>query len=124
MIIFFGIIFICVLMLIFSSAYICMFGLKIIFWEDDEVFRKIMNYIKIHQNKFKTKSENKFTFEIGNVKVSIIPTSYGMNYNVYYNDNNINHLLNNKQIQYICKYVNKIYLYDEKQNILQELKNY
>ena len=80
------------------------------FWEDKELFQRIMNYIKINQYKFEIKSDNKNGIELGKVKVSRSLLSCRLlNYNVYFNDKNISYLLNERQNKYICNYVYKKY---------------
>lgn len=91
------------------------------FWEDKELFQKIMNYIKINRYKFEIKSDDKIGIELGKVKVSQ-SLSYGrLGYNVYFNDKNISYLLNERQNKYICNYVYKIYMRNEKMKVLHEI---
>lgn len=99
------------------------------FWEDKELFQKIMNYIKINRYKFEIKSDDKIGIksddkigiELGKVKVSQ-SLSYGrLGYNVYFNDKNISYLLNERQNKYICNYVYKIYIRNEKMKVLHEI---
>ena len=92
------------------------------FWEDKELFQKIMNYIKINRYKFEIKSDNKNGIELGKVKVSRSLLSYRLlDYNVYFNDKNISYLLNERQNKYICNYVYKIYMRNEKMKVLHEI---
>ena len=92
------------------------------FWEDKELFQKIMNYIKINRYKFEIKSDNKNGIELGKVKVSRSLLSYRLlDYNVYFNDKNISYLLNERQNKYICNYVYKIYIRNEKMKVLHEI---
>lgn len=111
-------IFICIFL--FSFAYIFDW-FENYFWEDDEVFRKIMNYIRINQNKFEIESEGKFTIQMEKLKVSIVMSYRLLKYDVYFDNKNINYLLNDRQIRYICNYVNKIYLYSEKRKFLSSI---
>lgn len=91
------------------------------FWEDKELFQKIMNYIKINRYKFEIKSDDKIGIELGKVKVSR-SLSYGrLGYNVYFNDKNISYLLNERQNKYICNYVYKIYIRNKKMKVLHEI---
>lgn len=92
------------------------------FWEDKELFQRIMNYIKINQYKFEIKSDNKNGIELGKVKVSqSLLSCRRLGYNVYFNDKNISYLLNERQNKYICNYVYKIYRRNEKMKVLHEI---
>lgn len=92
------------------------------FWEDKELFQKIMNYIKINQYKFEIKSDNKNGIELGKLKVSqLLLSCRRLGYNVYFNDKNISYLLNERQNKYICNYVYKIYMRNEKMKVLHEI---
>lgn len=92
------------------------------FWEDKELFQKIMNYIKINQYKFEIKSDNKNGIELGKLKVSqLLLSCRRLGYNVYFNDKNISYLLNERQNKYICNYVYKIYMHNEKMKVLHEI---
>lgn len=91
------------------------------FWEDKELFQKIMNYIKINRYKFEIKSDDKIGIELGKVKVSRSLSYRRLGYNVYFNDKNISYLLNERQNKYICNYVYKIYMCNEKMKVLHEI---
>lgn len=111
-------IFICIFLFVFAYMFD---WIENYFWEDDVVFRKIMNYIRINQNKLE--SDDQFIIEIEKLKVSSIISYRRIKYDVYFDNKNINYLLNDRQIKYICNYVNKIYLYNEKRKFLYKLKN-
>lgn len=114
------IILILICIFLFVSAY--MFDwIENYFWEDDELFRKIMNYIKINQYKFEIKPCGKFEIEFGKIKVYNLISYRRLDYIVYVNNENINYLLNERQVKYICNYVYKIYKSNEKMKVLHEI---